>query len=66
VHDYWIQPKTFSKAITKHHCRERIKQKRKQELNRSVSKSWPTDEPTKTVKHHKATTFGPQTYRSER
>jgi hypothetical protein len=36
------------------------------ELNRSVSKSWPIDEPTKTVKHHKATTFGPQTYRSER
>jgi hypothetical protein len=34
------------------------------ELNRSESRSWPTDEPTKTVKHHKATTFGPRTCRS--
>jgi hypothetical protein len=36
------------------------------ELNRSVSRSWPTIEPTKTVKHHKAKIFGPRTCRSER
>jgi len=32
VHDYWIQPEAFSKVITKHRCKERIKQKRKQIL----------------------------------
>jgi len=36
------------------------------ELNRSVSRPWPTNEPTKIVKHHKATMFEPRTCRSER
>jgi hypothetical protein len=36
------------------------------ELNKSVSRSWPTDEPTKIIKHHKATTFGPRTCKYER
>jgi len=34
------------------------------ELNRSVSRSWPTNKPTKTVKHHKATTFRPRICKS--
>jgi hypothetical protein len=41
VHDYWIQPEAFPKAITKHRRREIIKQKH--DLR---------DEPTKTVMHH--------------
>jgi len=36
------------------------------ELNKSVSRSWPTDKPTKIIKHHKATTFGPRTCKYER
>jgi hypothetical protein len=36
----------------------------RKELNRSVSRSWPTNKPTKTVKHHKTTTFRPRTCRS--
>jgi hypothetical protein len=54
VHDYWIQPEAFSKAITKHCRRERINQKH--DLR----------DKHKTVKHHKTTIFGTRTCRSER